>query len=77
MPKTDCSPNPPGLQVRSIPFVVPSPPKFETVEEERRYRKERLAMALRVFGEHWRARGRVEGVEEVAENVERPEVVSA
>lgn len=26
------------------------PPKFETVEEERRHRKERLAAALRIFG---------------------------
>ncbi len=37
-------------EVRSIPFVVPAPPKFETLEEERQYRKVRLAMALRVFG---------------------------
>jgi ribulose-5-phosphate 4-epimerase/fuculose-1-phosphate aldolase len=39
-------------EVRSIPFITPTPPKFDTLEEERDFRKTRLAMALRVFGKY-------------------------
>ncbi|KAI9025625.1 class II aldolase/adducin N-terminal [Hyaloraphidium curvatum] len=39
-------------EVRSIPFMMSTPPKFETVAEERKYRKERLTMAIRLFGKY-------------------------
>jgi ribulose-5-phosphate 4-epimerase/fuculose-1-phosphate aldolase len=42
MPQTDAKP------LQDLIFRLP--PSFETVEEERRHRKERLAAALRIFG---------------------------
>lgn len=39
-------------------FAVRSYPTFETLEEERQYRKEHLAAAFRVFADH----GYVEGI---------------
>ena len=38
------------LDALATDLIFRLPPTFETVEEERRHRKERLAAALRLFG---------------------------
>jgi ribulose-5-phosphate 4-epimerase/fuculose-1-phosphate aldolase len=46
------SPRPAYLADTHTGLPMPERPRFETVEEERRYRKQRLAAAIRLFGKY-------------------------
>ncbi len=49
------TPAPAPVPVERLHFAMP--PTHATVAEERRYRKERLAGALRLFGRYWYEEG--------------------
>ncbi|WP_435866030.1 hypothetical protein [Streptomyces wedmorensis] len=62
---------PPALAAAVGPLpegvVLPLPPTFDSVEEERRYRKEQLAAGFRIFGRFGFSEGvagHITGVEE-------------